>query len=188
MNYRSRILTRIQVDLKRDSTKPVIYSSLIIFFLFSMIFIFFIPSLGVINKLREKNLELRDRREYLEKLYVNYKQSADYYDEIKDQAFVLEKNIPKDKDPYYFVRQLNNYGVKNDVVFQNTRLIKKENGEEGYDANLKGDYSNIQNFFKDLKTDPRFFSTELLTLTPSILQLSNTNSLTLGVKIYVFYK
>jgi hypothetical protein len=70
MNYRSRILNRIQVDLNRDNTKPLVYSSFIVVFLFSMTFMFLIPSLEVIGKLKERNAELTERKLYLENKFV----------------------------------------------------------------------------------------------------------------------
>ncbi len=188
MNYRSKILNRIQVDLSKDSTKPMVYSSLILLFVFVMVFLFFIPSIDIVNKLRLKNTTLRERKDYLENLYVVYKEAANNYDLIKDRAYVFEKNIPLNPDPYYFVRQINNFSIENNIVLRNIKLLQKSDGVEGYEVFLQGNYTDIENFFIDLKKDQRYFSTEILSLNPSDTGYKSYSSLKLTAKIYIYYK
>jgi hypothetical protein len=121
-------------------------------------------------------------------LYKSYKQFSEYFDRVRDKAITFEKNIPKDTDPYFFVKKINSISTSNNVVLLNLKLIKKDTGEEGYDVLMTGGYTNIENFFKDLKTDSRFFSTEILNLEQKQSGYNDNKSLTLSAKIYIFYK
>lgn len=189
MNYRSRILNRIQINLRREEASPMALSTVLLVFLILMTLLFLTPSLAIISSVKEKNTKLKLTQNELEQKYKNYTLAASYYDSIKVQIPTLLKNIPADSDPYYFVRQANRYSIENGGVLKAIRLIEKDNGAEGYTLNLSGNYTSIENFFKSLKSDDRYFSTELITLTlQDTFTSSQNNKLNLNAKIYVFYQ
>lgn len=189
MNYRSRILNRIRVNLQREETSPIGLSVLLFIFLIGMALFFLAPSIAIISDIREKNTNLKLIQEDLEKKYENYTLAARYYDSIKDQIPKLLKNIPEDSDPYYFVKQANKYSLENGSVLKVINLIEKGNGVEGYSINLQGDYTSIENFFKALRSDERYFSTELINLSlKDSFGNAKSNKLNLNAKIYIFYQ
>lgn len=164
-------------------------SSILILILVVMTLFFLTPSLAVISNIREKNSRLKSIQSGLEQKYENYKLAANYYDAIKTSIPTLLKNIPNESDPYYFVKQANKYSIENGSVLKFIKLVEKGEGVEGYSLNLVGDYTSIENFFKSLKKDERYFSTELLTISPRDPFIeSQSNKLSLTAKIYVFYQ
>lgn len=188
MNYRSKILNQIRVNVKREDTKPITMSTILIGSLIFMFLIFVVPSIKTIGVLQAQNNSLRESREKLKNLQIKYQEASDYFEQVKSKVYDLSKNIPDNSEPYYFVDRINLYSVNNSSVLKSVKLIEKEFGVEGYEVSLFGDYQSIEKFFNDLSNDPRFFSVEVLTISQGTDRIFSNNRLALTARVYIFYQ
>ncbi len=158
MEYRTDILRDLRVEINKEKNEAPLFLGLTIFVLILLTFLFLIPTVKEINTLKTEIQELEGLQTKYKNVLISYEKAAAYNEKISPYKDRLLERVPKEPnsieafDILDFTAKINNLRL-NRLTTQQTL-----DNAENFSMAFLGGYSDIEKFFKELKTSKRFFS------------------------------